>query len=97
MIPLFWTSNDVCPGFQIQGGTLACFLACVILRFTSGATPANSTATKPVFILVLTDVMTTMMMMMTVMIAVLHAITIIVAKVLRQMWLIAGLTRPSLG
>ena len=34
-------SGDVCPGFQSQGGTLACFLACVILRFTSGVTPAD--------------------------------------------------------
>ena len=42
LIPLFGTSSDVCPGFQCQGGSLACFLACVILRFTSGATPADS-------------------------------------------------------
>ena len=39
--PLFWTSGDVCPGFQSQGGSLACFLACVIIRFTCGATPAD--------------------------------------------------------
>ena len=37
LIPLFWTSGDVCPGFQSQGGSLAC----VILRFTSGATSAD--------------------------------------------------------
>ena len=30
--PLFWTSGDVCPGFQSQGG---------FLRFTSGGTPAD--------------------------------------------------------
>ena len=41
LIPLFWTSGDVCPGFQSQSGSLACFLACVILRFTSGMTPAK--------------------------------------------------------
>ena len=41
LIPLFWTSGDVCPGFQSQGGSLACFLTCVILRFTSDATPAD--------------------------------------------------------
>ena len=23
-----WTSGDTCPGFQSQGGSLACFLAC---------------------------------------------------------------------
>ena len=42
---------DFCPGFQSQGGSLVCFLACVILRFTSGATPADcievSLAAKP--------------------------------------------------
>ena len=44
LIPLFWTSGDVCPGFQSQGGSFfACFLVCVILRFTSGATPADCT------------------------------------------------------
>ena len=41
LIPLFWTSGDVCSGFQCQDGSLACFLACVILRFTSGVTPAD--------------------------------------------------------
>ena len=29
--------SDVYSGFQSQGGSLMCFLACVILRFTSGA------------------------------------------------------------
>ena len=55
--PLFWTSSDICPGFQSLGRSLfACFLACVILRFTSGATPAhcisylNSFASFPVSI-----------------------------------------------
>ena len=28
LIPLFWTSGDVCPGFQSQGG-LACMLSCL--------------------------------------------------------------------
>ena len=41
----------VCPGFQSQGGSLACFLACVILKFTSGVTAADcigaSMAAKP--------------------------------------------------
>ena len=41
LIPLFWTSGDVCPGFQSQGRSLACFLTCVILRITSGVTPAD--------------------------------------------------------
>ena len=36
-----WTSGDVYPGFQSQGGSLVCFLTCVILRFTSGAIPAD--------------------------------------------------------
>ena len=26
LIPLFWTSGDVCPGFQSQGGSLFCVL-----------------------------------------------------------------------
>ena len=38
LIPLFWTSGDVCPGFQSQ----ACFLACTLFfRFTCAATPAD--------------------------------------------------------
>ena len=41
LIPLFWTSGDVSPGFQSQGGSFACFLTCVILRVTSGVTPAD--------------------------------------------------------
>ena len=42
LIPLFWTSGDVCPGFQSQSG-VACTLSCLctILRFTSGTTPAG--------------------------------------------------------
>ena len=40
--PLFWTSGDVCSGFQSQGGSLfAYFLASVILRFTSGVSPTD--------------------------------------------------------
>ena len=41
LLTLFWTSGHVCPGFQNQGGSHVCFLTCVILRFTSGATPAD--------------------------------------------------------
>ena len=42
LIPLFWTSGDVCPRFQSQGGSISvCFLTWVILRFTSSATPAD--------------------------------------------------------
>ena len=41
LIPLFWTSGNVCPGFQSQDGSLACFLTWVILRFTSGVTLAD--------------------------------------------------------
>ena len=45
------TSGHVYPGFQSQGGFLVCFLTCVILRFTSGVTPADYTevnlAVKP--------------------------------------------------
>ena len=41
LTPLFWTSVDVCPGFLNQI-SLARFLACaLLLRFTSGAAPAN--------------------------------------------------------
>ena len=45
LIPLFWTSGDVCPGFQSQGG-FSCLCASLpahnrFLRFTSGATPAD--------------------------------------------------------
>ena len=47
LIPLFWTSRDVCPGFQSQGG-FPCLCASSpvhnrFLRFTSSATPAFST------------------------------------------------------
>ena len=42
---LFWTSGDVCPRYQSQGGS-PCLCALLptyngILRFTSGATPAD--------------------------------------------------------
>ena len=43
---LFWTSCVLPHGFQIQSGYLACTLSClhaVILKVTSGATPAFST------------------------------------------------------
>ena len=52
LIILFSTSGDDCPGFQSQGGYLVCFLTCVILGFTSGATPAEcievSMAAEPI-------------------------------------------------
>ena len=35
LISLFWTSGDVCPWFQSQGGSVACFLACVISDSTA--------------------------------------------------------------
>ena len=41
LIPLFLTSGDDCPGFQTQSGSLAYFLTCVILGFTSDVTPAD--------------------------------------------------------
>ena len=43
-IPMFWTSGDIFPGFQSQGGFLACvphWLCTMDSRFTSGANPAN--------------------------------------------------------
>ena len=46
LISLFWTSHDVCSGFQSQGRSLACGLCClhakyVFPRFTSDATHAD--------------------------------------------------------
>ena len=45
LIPLFWTSGDVCPGFQSQGGFPHLHASSPVhngfLKFTSGATPAN--------------------------------------------------------
>ena len=47
LIPLFWTSGDVCPGFQSQGGFPHLHASSPVhnrfLRFTSDATPAFST------------------------------------------------------
>ena len=47
LIPLFWTSGDVCPGFQNQGGFPRLHASSPVhngfLRFTSGVTPAFST------------------------------------------------------
>ena len=47
LLPLFWTSGDVCPGFQSQGGFPRLRASSPahngFLRFTSGATPAFST------------------------------------------------------
>ena len=39
LIPLFWTSGDVSPGFQSQGALSPATNE--FLRFTSGATPAD--------------------------------------------------------
>ena len=45
LIALFWTSGDVCPGFQSQGGFPRLHASLPVhnrfLRFTSGATPAD--------------------------------------------------------
>ena len=43
LIPLFWTSGDICPGFQSQGGSLlhAFSLTSVILIVTSDVIPAD--------------------------------------------------------
>ena len=45
LIPLFWTSGDICPGFQRLGGYLTCMLLhlCTTysFRFTSGVAPAD--------------------------------------------------------
>ena len=44
LIPLFWTSGNVCPGYKSQDGTLVCALTPTcngFLRFTSGATTAD--------------------------------------------------------
>ena len=57
LITLFWTSGDIGPGFQSQGGSPrlhASFPACNrILRLTFGITPADllaaSMATEPFF------------------------------------------------
>ena len=43
LIPLFWTSGDICPGFQSHGGSPCLHTLSPIgsgfLRFTSGVTP----------------------------------------------------------
>ena len=45
LIPLFWTSEDVCPGFQSQGWSLGSHASSPtyngFLRFISGVTPAD--------------------------------------------------------
>ena len=45
LIPLFWTSGDVCLGFQSQGGFLHLRASLPVhnrfLRFTSGVIPAD--------------------------------------------------------
>ena len=52
LIPLFWTSGHVCPGFQSQGGfSHLCALLPThngFLRFTSGMTPADLLAASMV-------------------------------------------------
>ena len=62
LMPLFWTPGYVCPGFQSQGRSFACFFACVILRFTSSAAPTDcievSMAAEPFLIYILADVST---------------------------------------
>ena len=39
LIPLFWTSGDVCPGFQSQGGFLTCMLSSKFDKNSSGKCP----------------------------------------------------------
>ena len=45
LIPLFWTSGNICPGFQSQGRSLRLHTSSPahngFLRFTSGVTPAD--------------------------------------------------------
>ena len=41
LLPLFWTSGDVCPGFQNQGGFLCMGASKRFLRFTSGGALAD--------------------------------------------------------
>ena len=52
LISLFWTSGDICPGFQSQGRSPhLCALSSVyngFLRFTSGVTPADLSAASMV-------------------------------------------------
>ena len=48
LISLFWTSGDVCPGFQSQSGFPHLHASSPVhngfLRFTSGATPTDPLA-----------------------------------------------------
>ena len=46
LISLFWTSGNVCPGFQSQGGSLTCTLSCLHAMDSSGVTPADLLAAK---------------------------------------------------
>ena len=44
LVPLFWTSGDVCPGFEASVDPLTsvlCLMHVMGCRFTSGATPAD--------------------------------------------------------
>ena len=41
LMPLFWTPGDIGPGFQTRVDFFTCFLACVILKFTSGVIPVD--------------------------------------------------------
>ena len=46
LIPLFWTSGDICPGFENQGGPLSLFAS---LRILHGMVSLDSSlvAAKP--------------------------------------------------
>ena len=50
LIPLFWTSGDICPRFQNRGGFPHLYPQLpthnIFLRFTSGATPAELLASS---------------------------------------------------
>ena len=47
LIPLFWISGDVCPGFQSQGGSLfACFVLCELLDCEDISTKLNRLSLK---------------------------------------------------
>ena len=45
LIPLFRTSGDFCPGFQSQGGFLACTLSCLRASLSSGSVHENESLT----------------------------------------------------
>ena len=41
LMPLFWTSGEICPGFQFLDGFPACILLCPYAMDSSGVTPAD--------------------------------------------------------